>query len=138
MAGWTQAERTRGETRANEFRQLGDGSTTASMRPVSVPTLTDVAAVDAGGTHTCARRTSGEIVCWGDNRQGQLGDGSVLERTTLASTDIEDGFSLSVGGFHSCVARRRAELVCWGGNYSGQVGDGTMMDRSSPVPVIGL
>lgn len=35
-----------------------------------------VATMSAGGSHTCALRTDGTVWCWGDNRLGQLGQGS--------------------------------------------------------------
>ena len=40
--------------------------------------LTNVDAIVAGGSHSCARRTDGTVWCWGANTSGQLGDGVTL------------------------------------------------------------
>ena len=55
--------------------QLGDGSRLTRQAPVAVSGLSDVAEVHCGDTHTCARTTGGQIYCWGDSHDGQLGTG---------------------------------------------------------------
>jgi len=62
----------------DEFGQLGDGSvtTTSSPNPVQVKNLTGIGSIAAGATHACATDLSaGNLLCWGDNTFGQLGDG---------------------------------------------------------------
>ena len=59
------------------FGQLGDGGTnTDQPAPVQVAGgATNWTSVNTGGNHTCARKTTGRLYCWGDDGSGQLGDG---------------------------------------------------------------
>ncbi len=68
----------------NDQGELGDGSTASSAAPVPVSTggVLDgktLAQVSAGGFHACATDTSGARYCWGDNNQGDLGDGGTAQ-----------------------------------------------------------
>lgn len=66
----------------DNYGQLGDGGTAQdSAEPVRVVGNHSFAAVRAFGSHTCATTSSGEAFCWGYNLDGQLGDGSRVNRT---------------------------------------------------------
>ena len=62
--------------------ELGDGTTADHMTPVKVTGVTGLTSVDASGSHTCAVTVTGATVCWGDNSDGQLGDGPTTHRST--------------------------------------------------------
>jgi len=63
---------------ANESGQLGNDATTNNSSPVEVSTLgsanSNVVALSAGGRHTCAVTFDGEVKCWGEGLEGQLGN----------------------------------------------------------------
>jgi hypothetical protein len=72
---------------ANDWGQLGDGTTAARALPTPVATTRRFVAVSAGDTHACAIADDGAGYCWGDNRSGQLGNGV----TTSSSVPVRVG-----------------------------------------------
>ena len=70
---------------ANPYGGLGNGTVNDSTVPVAVTTaFTDWVEVSVGDVFTCGRRSGGQILCWGDNGQGQMGDGSMRFLTPRA------------------------------------------------------
>ncbi len=102
-------------------------------------TCHDVAGVVAGSGHTCAWLTNGTAWCWGDNRQGQLGDGTTTSRVyPVQVTGMPNNVvGMTAGDRHTCAWMSGQRLYCWGSNGTGQLGDGTMTRRPSPVWVNG-
>ncbi len=65
----------------NYSGQLGDGTTIERRNPTAVAQLTGATAITAGGAHSCALSTDGHgVYCWGDNADGELGDGTTISR----------------------------------------------------------
>jgi alpha-tubulin suppressor-like RCC1 family protein len=123
---------------ANEDGQLGNGTNVDNHEPVEVVGLAaGVVAIAAGGNHTCALGREGGLTCWGSNKYGELGDGTLENRPEpVAVAGLTAGVdSFSVGGFHTCAIAGGATLKCWGWNAYGQLGDSTPTDRATPVDV---
>lgn len=111
----------------------GDGGDVTAIHIVPNETL-----LSAGALHTCAG-LFGRVYCWGDNAFGQLGDGTVLDRSApVRLSTIGDAVDLQLGEEHSCALTRIGAVVCWGHNNEGQLGDGTTNDRTRPTTVTGL
>ncbi len=71
--------------------QLGDGSNSQRLVPTNVSdvnSLITAARISAGDTHTCAIDTNGQAWCWGNNTNGQLGDGTQTERNIPDKVDF--------------------------------------------------
>lgn len=126
---------------SNRGGQLGNGTTADSFAPVEVNDLrSGVSAVGAGASHSCAITAAGGVVCWGDNWNGQLGNGSNAGSSTPVNViDLGSGVSaIAAGWSHTCAITGAGGVVCWGSNWSGQLGDGTKVDSAAPRQVIGL
>jgi alpha-tubulin suppressor-like RCC1 family protein len=120
----------------NALGQLGDGTTTNRSTPVPVSGGLTFVAVTAGyGGYSCALTTAGVAYCWGDNRQGQLGDGTTAVHTTPVAVAGNIKFtSVSLAWLHACGISNRGLSYCWGrGSY---LGDGNPTGtRLTPVLV---
>jgi len=120
--------------------QLGDGATRSSDTPVRVklPSGTTVTSVRAGGKHSLALTSAGQVLAWGHNFSGQLGDGTTIDRHTPIRVKLPQGtrvIAVSAGGVHSLAVTAAGQLLAWGDNEYGQLGDGTTKDRHIPVRV---
>ena len=91
------------------------------------------------GEFGCAIRCDGAVWCWGANRYGTLGDGTITSRATPAPVHDLGGpaTTLAVGFHHACAVVGGA-VRCWGRNDDGQVGGGAGPDQPTPRTIAGL
>ena len=139
----------------NRYGQLGNGTTQSSSVPVGVLDITDATAITAGGgflfsSHSCALHQTGAISCWGENSNGQLGNGQSGEDSDssvpVRVNGITDATAITTGWEHSCALHQTGTVSCWGSNERGQLGNGTRTasltddsaDPSGPVRVNGI
>ena len=124
---------------ANDYGQLGDGTTTEKYFPVQVNGLSDVKAITAGFYHSLALKEDGTIWAFGGNLYGQLGDGTTTHRSSPVQVkNITNAVAIATGGNYNFAITSDGKLWAWGENWGGQLGDGTRIQRTTPVQIDGL
>ncbi|OLQ00778.1 putative E3 ubiquitin-protein ligase HERC4 [Symbiodinium microadriaticum] len=91
-------------------RLLRFGLIAKRQRDVPTHVGAAVVAVSAGTLHTCAVRSDGQLVCFGDNSDGQCD----------VPTDLGAVLAVSAGVDHTCAVRSDGQLVCFGDNSDEQ------------------
>ena len=98
----------------------------------------NVLAISAGGSHSCALRTDGAAFCWGLNTSGQLGDGTLVNRSSPVMVDTELRFrAISAGDTHTCAITDGDDAYCWGDNVHGQAGGDADAEVGLPPTLVG-
>jgi len=122
--------------------QLGDDVVYQFASPTPVTGLdADMVDIASGAGHSCALSNTGEVRCWGSNVWGQLGDGTLENRTTpVAVNGLPSGvLTVTAGALHTCAVLNGGAAYCWGNDSSGQLGGGNSGAwRTTPSPVLGL
>ena len=128
----------------NNQGQLGYGGLSNRNIPVKVnlPGQRSAIAISTGTYMTCAITTDGMGYCWGENDEGQLGNGTTnSRRTTPVEVLFPSGYtpvSISAGDDFSCALMDNRKVMCWGENNDGRLGQGPLAtdDETTPVWVI--
>lgn len=86
--------------------------------------------VSAGSEHSLAVKTNGSLWAWGNNSEGQMGDGTTADylRPVKIMDDVQ---SVSAGLHNSFAVKRDGSLWAWGSGTFG-LGDGTTTEYLSP------
>jgi alpha-tubulin suppressor-like RCC1 family protein len=115
--------------------ETGGAATTPVTQPTLVPIVSDPIAIAAGAQHSCAVRQSGQVLCWGQNSTGQLGEGSMSSLAEpVPVTGLDTGKLVAAGATFSCAETADGAVFCWGDNHYGQLGTGT--DVLEPRPIV--
>lgn len=125
----------------NQYGQLGTGEAGGvAYTPVQVPGLTKVVEVSAGQGVACARTSSGTVFDWGNDNQGQVGNGTFEASVATpyqvplreGATQISCGGNLPKNG-STLALLRGGSVYGWGADEAGQLGDERTEDKSSPT-----
>ena len=128
----------------NAASQLGDGTTQNSAVPVRVALSDGVRQVFQGGSgagngQTVAILKDGSVWAWGNNRRGQLGDGTRANSSVPVRVQVPAGVTfakVNSGGYTSYAIDTDGRLWAWGGNQNGQLGTGSgRQEERVPVEV---
>ena len=126
----------------NGSGQLGDGTTISRSSPVQVldapggDPVTNVVSVDANSSHSLYLKSDGSLWAMGDNMDGQLGDGTDMDRSSPGEIESSGVSSVAAGGEHSLYLKSDGSLWAMGRNNFGQLGTGNNLTRKSPVQVL--
>jgi len=126
---------------------LGNGTTGQTPTPVAVvPSAAwsgkKVVAIAAGYLHSLSALDDGSVWAWGRNDEGELGDGTTVQKLTPVQVLAPAAWSgkkvvaIAAGYLHSLAALDDGTIWAWGYNGMGQLGDGTTVQRTTPVQVL--
>jgi alpha-tubulin suppressor-like RCC1 family protein len=134
----------------NASGQLGQGDTTNrgdnanemgdNLLAIDLGTGRTAVDIRTGWYHTCALLDNSTVKCWGDNGNGQLGQGDGNKRgdnanemgDNLLAIDLGTGRTateIATGLNHNCALLDDSTVKCWGYNSNGQLGQGDAADR---------
>lgn len=132
----------------NSFGEVGNGNNTTQSSYVNVVNGGDISRFGYSfrglknentyfvNSAICGITTDKKVKCWGDNRYGQVGDGTTTSRNvaTYVSglTDVEELYDFH---WQKCAVRSNNDFMCWGHNTVGNLGSGGTTNVLSPVLV---
>ncbi len=120
--------------------QLGRGSTVSLGIPGPVMgALSGVTAVSAGVFHSLALKGDGTVWSWGWNAYGQLGTGTIVDRSLPGPVvGLSNVVAIAAGGLHNLALKGDGTVWTWGANGVGQLGSASPAQATLPQQVPGL
>jgi alpha-tubulin suppressor-like RCC1 family protein len=121
--------------------ELGTGivsATPVTMAGSAVSGITTATAIATGQQNfACALLANGTVECWGQNSEGQLGDGTMTDSPLpVPVMGISNATAITAGGDFACALLANTMVECWGRNNDAQLGNGSTVDAPTPTTVM--
>jgi alpha-tubulin suppressor-like RCC1 family protein len=118
-----------------------DGNSASSIAATVTPWPPE--AIAAGGRESSCAIYSGKAYCWGDDSDGELGNGVTTSTAQLTPVAVYTGgvlvgvtlTQITMGYWHVCALASTGAAYCWGRGNDGELGNGTTSTTPSNVPV---
>ena len=131
----------------NSYGQLGDNTTTSRNTAAKVKNndgsgfLEGITSIAVGNGHCIAMKNNGNVLSWGYNGYGQLGDGTTItaKLPIIVKSDINSNLSdikeVAAGNNFTIAIKNNDTVWSWGRNNCGQLGNGTEYNNNFPTQV---
>jgi alpha-tubulin suppressor-like RCC1 family protein len=122
---------------SNGNGEIGDGTITSKSSPVQIgaSTWSELAGPGANNVNIAAIRSDGLLFMWGANNNGNIGDGTIVPKSSPVQIGSSSWASVSLGNGGTMAVRVDGLLFTWGAGTFGELGDGTIVSKSSPVQI---
>jgi len=128
----------------NSSNQLGTGNNSGAaaffetpqevLDPTGKTPMSGIVAITLGSSHACALNSAGGVFCWGDNTDGQLGDGPSFPKLPVPVQGLASGIAqVSAGDFYVLAVTTGGKVMYWGG---GPFGTTILQFSNVPIPVM--
>jgi alpha-tubulin suppressor-like RCC1 family protein len=129
----------------NNAGQCGSATAPANVTlPNMVAGLPRIAAIAGGGAHSLALACNGTVWEWGNNYEGEAGNGTFDPVPATPHPvpgqvlNISGVVAISCGSFHCMALKGDGTAWCWGWNQYGTLGNGGTANEDLPVQVLDL
>ena len=121
----------------NACGKLGIAAAGLNSSICKIPTkvLENVKTVCIGSQHMAAVTHTSELYVWGDNTNGEVGNGKTTN-VSFPFKIMDNVKTVSLSGLHTAAVTYAGELYVWGYNGYGEVGNGGTTNALSPVKIM--
>ena len=95
-----------------------------------------IARIAVGNDISLALMTDGSLWGWGQNANGQMGDGHIGGDRLIPGQVLTQVAAMAGGYTYVLASQSDGKTMAWGSNLDGYLGDGTTVDHYSPGPVL--
>lgn len=118
--------------------QLGNGPNGIVSLPVTISAHEEFVSLEASrsGFNTFALKSNGQLLAWGANNNGQIGDGTQTMRDApILVNGANEYIAVAPGGWHTLAIKADGTLWAWGNNSGGELGNGSFVSAQAPLQI---